>query len=138
MRWTQKDLDEFHGRREAWKDVDAEDTPDQGLESNLQQKVLAYCRANGWPCFHDRSRKKNNPGWPDNFVFLPGGVVVLVELKSEGGCLRSEQKSLRLALRWLKHEVHVVRSFRKFVEIIQRELKGEQDEDEKKGRINSP
>jgi len=36
--------------------------------------------------------------------------------------MRSEQKALHLALRWLKHDVHVSRSFKKVVEIIEREL----------------
>jgi len=125
MNWTKKDIDELRGRRAAWKDADAEDTPDPGLESGLQQKVLDYCKENGWPCFHDRSRKKNEPGWPDNFIFLPGGKIVLIELKSESGTFRKEQKEKRLILEYLGHHVFQARSFKRVVEIIQRELKGE-------------
>jgi len=99
-----------------------DDIADPEPESKLQAKVIRYCKENGWPCFHDRSRKINEAGWPDCFIFLPNGHVVLIELKGVGGRMRSEQKALHLALRWLKHDVHVSRSFKKVVEIIEREL----------------
>ena len=103
----------------------AEEFPDLGLESNLQKRVLDYCKENGWPCFHDRSKKVNESGWPDNHIFLPGGKIVLIELKSSAGKLRKEQQELRRLLGWNDHMVYVAKSFKRDVEIIQRELKGE-------------
>ena len=104
----------------------SEDVPDLGLESDLQKKVLDYCEENGWPCFHDRSKKVNEPGWMDNFIFLgppthPPGLVLLIELKSESGTFRKEQKELRLILYHLGHKVYSARSFKRVVEIIERE-----------------
>jgi len=124
VRWTEDQLVEYRAKN-APLYAESPDTPDPGLESGLQQKVLEYCKEHGWPCFHDRSRKKNEPGWADNFIFLPKRLVVLIELKSETGTLRKEQKEKRLTLEFLGHHVYQARSFRRVVEIIQRELKGE-------------
>ena len=107
------------------------DIPDPGLESNLQRKVLKYGKDIGLPVFHDRSRGVNEPGWSDNFFFLPAtcphcerGKVVLIELKSESGTFRKEQKELRLILYRLGHKVYSARSFKRVVEIIEREREG--------------
>jgi len=152
--------------------IGPEDIPElstPGPEKALQQKVQDYCKENGWPCFHDRSKKVNTPGWPDCFIFLPGmgeataykiaahcltpieheiephkgqqiadkivaqlrgkGKVVLIELKSESGTFRKEQKELRLILYRLGHKVYSARSFKRVVEIIEweREDKGGYD-----------
>jgi len=108
-----------------FSDAGSRDVPDPGLESELQQKVLDYCKENGWPCFHDRSKKVNEPGWPDNIIFLPKGKVLLIELKSSAGKLRKEQYELRRVLGWNDHIVYIAKSFKRVVEIIQRELKGD-------------
>lgn len=100
-----------------------QEIPDPGPESDLQRKVLDYCEENGWACWHDRSKKVNEPGWPDNIIFLPGGKVVLIELKSSAGKFRKEQQDLRRLLGWNDHMVYVAKSFKRVVEIIQRELK---------------
>ncbi|HDO36667.1 MAG TPA: hypothetical protein ENH07_10305 [Nitrospirae bacterium] len=97
------------------------DIPDPGHESTLQRKVQDYCEENGWPCFHDRSKKVNEPGWPDCLIFLPGGKVVLIELKSSAGKLRKEQYALRRLLGWNDHMVYIARSFKRVVEIIEKE-----------------
>ena len=102
-----------------------EEAPDIGLESNLQKKLIQYCREHGWPCFHDRSKRVNDPGWPDNIIFLPGGKVVLIELKSASGRLRKEQLELRRILGWNDHMVYIARSFKRVVEIIERELRSD-------------
>ena len=101
----------------------AEDIPDPGPESNLQAKVQAYCKENGWPCFHDRSKKVNEPGWPDCFIFIPGKVI-LIELKSSAGKLRKEQYALRRELGWNNHMVYIAKSFKRVVEIIEWEKEG--------------
>ncbi len=96
-----------------------DDSPaDPGLENDLQRKCLRYCEEKGWPAWHDWSRKKNQPGWPDLIIFQPEGRISLIELKSSSGKLQKEQKELRLILNWLKHTVHVVRSYKRFLEIV--------------------
>jgi len=103
----------------------AEDIPDPGLESKLQGRVEDYCKANGWPCWHDRSRGVNEPGWPDCHIYLPKGKVVLIELKSSSGKFRKEQYALRRELGWNDHIVYIARSFKRVVEIIERERRAE-------------
>jgi hypothetical protein len=48
---------------------------------------------------------------------LPGGRAVFLELKSESGKLRNEQKQLQRMFLFLKHEWYQVRSFKRFLEI---------------------
>jgi len=118
MRWTEEQLNEYlaHSKATAMRSL-ADETPDIGKESNLQSKCEQYCRERGWPVFHDRSRKKNHPGWPDLFIFQPNRVI-LVELKSASGKLRIEQRELRKVLHWLGHTIHVVRSFAGFIKVV--------------------
>ena len=131
MRWTEEQYEEYLFRlNEAKKTPKKTETdgidefpPDEGLENDLQSKVIAHCKKNGWPCFHDRSFKKNEPGWPDNFIFLENGKVLLIELKSSSGTLRKEQIALRLVMGWLGHEIHVAKSFKAVLAIIDHELK---------------
>jgi hypothetical protein len=49
---------------------------------------------------------------------LPEGRVVFLELKAEGGKLRSEQKRLQRMFLFLRHEWYQVRSFKRFLEIV--------------------
>ena len=94
---------------------------DAGPESRLQAKCLKYCRDHGWPCLHDRSKKKNEPGWPDLFIFMPEGRVQLIELKAGGGKLRKEQQALKINLSYLGHGVKVVKSYKRFLEVMKGE-----------------
>ncbi len=92
--------------------------PDPDPESNLQEKIEKYCREHGFPFFHDRSRKKNAPGFPDLVIALKGGRTLWLELKSKGGVMSKEQKEWRLQLLALGHEHHIVKSYRGFMQII--------------------
>lgn len=102
--------------------LDDEDIPDHGLENNLLKKCIAYCDEHGWPIFHDRSKKCNRPGFPDLFIFAADGRTILIELKSADGKLRKEQEGLRRQLNWLGHTVHVVRSYKKFLQIVNKRI----------------
>ena len=119
MRWTKDQLVEYLVRQESLNDNRTNGPADPGPESHLQARCLRYCREHGWPVYHDWSRKKNPAGWPDLFVFLPDGRVVLVELKAASGKLRTEQRQLKQVLAWLGHTIHVVRSFKRFVEVCE-------------------
>ena len=95
-----------------------EDIPDQGPESDLQGKVQKWAKEHGFPCWHDRSRKKNEPGWPDCILFLKESRVVLIELKAEKGVFSEDQKRLRSQFAFLKHEYHKVKSYKHFLKIM--------------------
>jgi len=90
---------------------------DEGPESKLQGKIMAWAKEQGYPIFHDRSRGKNQRGWPDCFLYLPEGRHVLIELKSAKGHLRKEQKELKQRLIYLGFEYYKVNSFKQFLEI---------------------
>jgi hypothetical protein len=96
-----------------------DDIPDEGPESRLLSKCLSYCKERGFPAFHDRSRGKNQRGWPDLQIYLPGGKVVLIELKSETGTFKKEQQQLARQFMYLKHRYEKVRSYTKFLEIME-------------------
>ena len=96
--------------------------PDKGLESKLQAKIIRYALDNGFPCFHDRSRKKNTAGWPDLVLCCPNGIVLFLELKSKSGRLSKDQESMRLKFLFLKHNWYEVRSYKKFIDIINQYL----------------
>jgi len=117
MNWTKEQIVEYMARRKIQGNTLSTEIPDQGPESRLQANCLKYCKEHGWPVYHDWSRKKNQAGWPDLFVFLPEGRMVLIERKAAGGKLRTEQQRLKRTLAWLGHTVHVVRSFKKFLEV---------------------
>jgi len=115
-RWSQDELDEFYIRRQDWTEFAG--TPDAGPEKVLQAKCIKYCDACGWLVFHDWSKKSNTRGWPDLIIFMANGRVELIELKSAGGKLRSEQQALHRQLMFLKHKVHVVKSYKRFIQIM--------------------
>jgi hypothetical protein len=106
----------------GWKKFS--DVPDEGLESGLLSKCLIYCKERGYPIFHDRSRGKNQAGWPDLQIYLPGGKAILVELKSAKGSLRKEQEQLARQFMYLKHRYYKVRSYSRFLKIMEEELQG--------------
>ena len=95
-----------------------EDKADSGPESKLQSKILKWAKDKGFPIFHDWSRKKNIPGWPDLTLCLPKGIVLFLELKSEKGVLRKEQEAIRQQIMYLKHDYFIVKSYKRFQEII--------------------
>ena len=103
---------------EPYPDDDPE-VPDTGPEKALQAKCFHYLQDHGYPVYHDWSRKKNKAGWPDLFCFLPGGRVELIELKAAGGKLRKEQQNLKRELMYLGHRVHTVKSYKRFIQIME-------------------
>ena len=97
---------------------DLDDHPDHGPESRLQSRCEKWLRNHGYKYIHDRSRKKNQPGIPDLICFLPEGRVVCIELKSQKGELRKEQAEWKRILKYLKHEYHTVKSYKRFLEVV--------------------
>ena len=125
MSWTEDQLAAYMAKRQAdlrrgrGHTPAVDDVPDPGLESSLQDRCLKYCEERGWPVWHDWSKKRNTPGWPDLFVFKPEGELVLIELKAGTRQLRKEQDELRRQLMFLGHVVHIVRSRKRFIEVLE-------------------
>jgi hypothetical protein len=94
------------------------DECDPGPESELQERIEKWCKENGFPFFHDRSRNKNEPGFPDLVIALRDGRTLWIELKSKDGRLKKDQEKWRLQLMALGHEHHVIRSFKRFMEVV--------------------
>ena len=98
------------------------ETPDEGPESRLQAKIVAWCKEWGRPCLSFRQSRQARgfltPGWPDVTIVMPGGRTLFLELKAKGGRLSEEQKILRLQLMALGHQWHEIRSYRRFLEVV--------------------
>ena len=139
LRWTPEQVEEYQARQSARqpqikhagyvpllahsREIKGQNASqaDQGKESDLQAKIERFLTGKGFYFFHDRSRGSNAKGQPDLVIALPGGRVVWLELKSAKGRLRPEQKQVRLMLMHLGHEWYECRSYRKFLEIVNRE-----------------
>jgi len=125
MRWTQEQLDEALAKQNVQPDLDLVDIPDQGLESKLMAKCIKHCDEQGWPCWHDRSRRRNQPGWPDLFIFQPEGRLKLIETKAAKGVFSKDQQALHRTLAWLGHKVHQVRSYKRYLDVVYEDMGGE-------------
>ncbi len=51
-------------------------------------------------------------------ILLPGGRVLLMELKAGKKGLRPEQQALRRQSSYLGHVIHVIRSYKRFLEVV--------------------
>lgn len=128
MSWTEDQVIAYMAKRQAdlrrgrGHTPAVDDVPDPGLESSLQDRCLKYCEERGWPClsFHQSVKAKGflKPGWPDMTIFRQNEVI-LIEFKSATGKLRAEQQALRRQFMFLGHEVHVCRSYKRFIEIME-------------------
>jgi hypothetical protein len=113
---------DWEGRR--WNRTEAgvfTEVPDDGPESKLAGKISKWAREHGYPILNFRQSKKAAgfipPGWPDVTCVLPGRVV-FIELKSASGRLRREQHVLAIQFSHLGNAIHCVKSFRRFLEIV--------------------
>ena len=115
MNWTDLDLQKLN-------DLTGSDT-DPGPESDLQRKIKDWCDQRGFPCIsYWKTKKVYNlpgyiPGWPDMTVFVHKRVILL-ELKTASGALRTKQKDIARQLLCLGHEWWQVKSFRRFLKIM--------------------
>ena len=103
--------------------AEAVDMPDDGKESLLLSKIVAHCNSWGWRCLPLWTSKKAKgfllPGWPDLTICMPKGRTVFIELKSKDGRLRKEQADLQIQMMALGQEYYVIRSFKRFLEIVE-------------------
>ena len=123
-RYTEADFEIFLAQKQTWNRgwkrivPKGKDEPDPGPESALQKKCEDWLTARGWGYFHDRSRKKNKSGLPDLIIWAPECKTLQVELKAKGGRLLEEQVRFRQNIGRNGHVVHEVRSFKRFLEIV--------------------
>lgn len=128
MRWSKEELQEYMQNREYWnakpllepRDLmfSGEQIADQEPESKLQASIQKWAVSKGFPYFHDRSRKKNTPGWPDLTIIMPKGIVLFLELKSAKGVMRPDQQHIRQQMVFLGHHHYIVKSYKSFLKII--------------------
>lgn len=122
--WTEQQLAEYHQKYDKEIKPFHPDTmeADEGPESNLQKKIVKWADQKGYPCLSFKKSKKAigylKPGWPDISLALPMKRTLWIELKAEKGELRKAQNDLRIMFLALGHEWYLVRSYKRFLEII--------------------
>ncbi len=97
---------------------------DEGTESELQSKIKLFCKQKGWPILSFPKTPKIKrflpPGWPDDTIIMPHKVLFL-EDKTKTGRLSTEQKLMKSMFRYLGHEIHEVKSYKAFLDIVAEE-----------------
>ena len=121
MRWTQEQLETFMAK--FHHPIDDLDTPDEGKESILQRKIEKWALEWGKPWLSLRQSKAAKrllpAGWPDVTLIMPNGKVLFIELKSARGTLSSPQTKLRLQFMALGHTVHLIKSYKSFLGLVE-------------------
>lgn len=89
-------------------------------ERDLHEKIEAECRRRGWVTVHSRMDRATTTacGVCDFIIFAGGGVVINIECKGRAGKLTLAQQGFISAMRKNGHEVHVVRSFSEFMQLV--------------------
>jgi hypothetical protein len=92
----------------------------EGLELELQWKIVDDLRKRRWLVFNDRTDKPTTGtlGRPDLICFGPEGRVMICEVKRKGGKLSHEQVVVQHVLAALGHKHHVIYSFGQYLNIM--------------------
>lgn len=85
-------------------------------ESGLERILVDEVRKVGGRAYKWVS--PGNIGVPDRIIFFPGGKAIFVELKTEAGQLRANQKIQIARLRTLGQQVRVVRGMEGLIEFF--------------------
>ncbi len=86
------------------------------LEKDVEKALVREVRKMGGEAYKWTS--PGNDGVPDRIVVLPGGIVVFVELKADGGQLRPVQRVQIEKLRRLGQRVEIVRGMKGLKEFL--------------------
>ena len=129
-RMSEQEYQVLLARNQALNDLTKHiDKADPGPESELAKKIKAHSKQMGWPVLAFPQTKQVMtylpPGWPDITIILSFNTVLFIELKAKRGRLSPEQQVLRNMFRYLGHEIHEVRSFKKYLQIVEGILKPE-------------
>lgn len=86
----------------------------------IQAYIVQELRRDGYLVIGDMAAGKRNPGkakavgliagHPDLSIWLSGGMVILIELKTSKGVLSKEQKEHHARLKTLGHNVYTVKA----------------------------
>lgn len=89
-------------------------------ESDLQDRIVGYCRSKGWfPVFSGMHRRTSIPlGSPDFIIYTDNGRVFTIETKSKTGKQTPEQIGVQFMLNKLGHQYYLVRSFEQFLDVV--------------------
>lgn len=114
---------DFIAMQSRVKKREPEPPPSRGAsrESDLHDSIIGFCKSKGWVYFHGSMahRAMRTLGEPDFTILADRGRVFFIEAKTKTGKLSIEQQGLHMMMRKLGHDVHVVRSFEQFLEVIQ-------------------
>lgn len=77
-------------------------------EAAFQTQVIQLAKFYNWMCYHTHDSRRSAPGFPD-LVLLRPPEALFVELKSEKGRTRPEQRDWMSALHACGMEVHLWR-----------------------------
>lgn len=89
------------------------------LEKDLHRMILDECKQRGWYAVHSAMNcpTTNGIGVCDFIIYANNGRVFNVEAKNRVGKLSVAQQAFIFWLNKLGHTVHVVRSFKEFLEV---------------------
>jgi hypothetical protein len=120
--WTEIANRQIARQKAGWKEPEEiDDIPDDKPENWLQKKCEDWLNARGYPYIHDRSRKRNRKGQIlDLHIYLPEGRHVVIELKVKGNKMSDEQRETYRKILYLGHEIHEVRSYNRFLKIMEK------------------
>ena len=118
-RMSQSEYVAFLARSQHREKADASGAVPVEEESTLHDQILDECKKRGWLAFHGSMahRTFRTPGEPD-FIILANGRIFFVECKTRAGKLSIAQSAMIAHAAKLGHTIHVVRSFREFLEIV--------------------
>jgi hypothetical protein len=120
MRFSETEYQILKNKKNVFNDNDA---PDEGKEKELDLKISHYIKDRGLYGFHDKSRGVNKAGHVDWVIALPNSRTLWIECKAKKGRLSEEQKNNMLLLKGFGHEVYEVRSFKGFLDIINKKAR---------------
>lgn len=110
--------------------VHAEEAREVG-QGGLHEQIIKHCNAQWprWKFIHSRTDMATTvePGVADFVVFLPMGRSVCVECKTATGKESTEQRDWAYEMKMLRHEVHLVRSLKEFIELCDKTMNDRPD-----------
>ena len=93
---------------------------DGGEELALHREILKECQRRGWAYVYHNPTKPTGAtlGTPDFIIYADKGRVFNIECKTRTGKLSKEQINFRDKLIGLGHHFEVVRSMKRFMEVV--------------------
>ena len=118
---TNEEYMDMQRRMQILQDSIDKSTPD-APESELSKTIRQWAKDKAYPCLVHPQNKKLSwfvpEGYPDVVLSLPKGRTIYLELKSKKGIWKNKQIDHALMLGQLGHEYYVVRTFKRFLEIV--------------------